>query len=271
MTAARFLPLTCIALVAQLFVASAGFAQDWTGMMQATFDNITYTNLTNVGVASMCAHEGVCDEDSAEAGAAAKPAEDWITAAKLASRDSVDPEPMYYRRDKAVTAQVEAEILAEARRRNPAAAAELEAAFARQDMVAAFDQGLQSYGLEADNLVDVLALYWVLNWMVANEIPGDGSYNPSTTQVRAVRDQLGRAVAYNPALEAISGVDRQKLADSLIYNFLILDGAHTQASLPGKEVYLRRLGEAWRRHAEAFLGVDLRELDLTNQGFVPKG
>lgn len=257
-------------------VASPALAQvDFTAMMQNQMDVMSYTAMTNVGVSSMCGHRGVCDEDERQ-GSQARPGAgfqdmDWLQASEAARAEQLRPADFSYRRDPSITATVEADILDGARQQDPRAADELADAFRRTDIVAEFDRGMSGYGLDGNDLADAFTAYWLINWMVANRIPGDGSQNPSRGEVQAARDQLALAMTRNPGVRGMSAAERQQLAESLVYNFVILDAAHTQASQPGHESEFEELSNVWRLHGRRILGVDLRELDLTRQGFERRG
>lgn len=264
------------ASAAALLLAESASAQvDYTAMMQTQMDNMSYTAMTNVGVSSMCGYEGVCDEERSSpppgADDAADLSMDWLQASEAARAENIAPADFSYRRDPAITAAVEADILDSARQQDPQGAQELAATFQSTDIVAEFDRGMRGYGLSGNDLADAFTAYWVVNWMVANEIPGDGSRNPSRNEIQAVRDQLALAMTRNPGVSSMDAAQRQELTESLIYNFMILDAAHTQASRPGNEAAFRELSDVWRLHGRRILGVDLRELELTEEGFRHRG
>lgn len=263
-----------VSAAAALTAGSAAAQVDYTAMMQTQMDNMSYTAMTNVGVASMCGHPGVCDEgDRAPSSpATGMQAMDWLQASEAARSENLSPADFSYRRDPAVTASVEADILQDARERDPQAARELEAAFRRTDIVEEFDRGMREFDLSGNDLADAFTAYWVLNWMVVNGIPsGEEARSPSHDEVRAVRDQLALAMTRNPGVQSMDAAQRQEMTESLIYNFMILDGAHMQASRPGNEAAFRELSDVWRLHGQRILGVDLRELELTARGFERRG
>jgi hypothetical protein len=259
-------------LVAAICVAAGLYpsvaAGDWTvTMMQSTFDNMNYTAMTNVGTSSMCAYEGVCDGGSARTGPEIRSAADWIDAAAQAGRAGIEPLNLGYDRSAEITRLVERDILASARQRDPATAEELQAAFAQSDISATFwSQASAEFGFQADDLGNAVTSYWLLLWIVANNVSYDSAEMPDAAKVRAVADQFKLALSANPGIQSLAEPGRQLLAEVMIYNFMMLDAAWQQANQHGNAEMRARLSDVWHDQGRDFFGLDLRAIDITSEG-----
>ena len=96
--------------------------------------------------------------------------------------------------------------------------------------------------------------------------PAGGDSNRN--QVLAVREQVRPIIGSNPAYTRLNEAERQEFAEVLILNFLIQHAAYTDALKRGDRDTLGRIGDAAVARFRNEMGVDLRTLALTNQGFV---
>ena len=171
-----------------------------------------------------------------------------------------------YRPSPAVSVRVRGQFVGWMRGRVGAAdAGKLAAAFAQSDPVRSWAQIVAADGLHPNDLADSLAGYWILNWAMAN-----GADN-NRAQVLAVRRQVAAMLATNPAAARRSEAQRQEMSETLILNFLIQHAAYDDAVRRGDRDGMRRLGDAAVARFRGEMGVDLRQLRLTDTGFVPTG
>lgn len=136
------------------------------------------------------------------------------------------------------------------------------AAMQRTDPVQNWARLVSADGLRPGDAADALAGYWVLNWMIANR--GDNT----RAQTLAVREQVRPIMASNPAYARLNEPQRQELAEVLMLNFLIQQAAYTDALKRNDQNDIRRLADAAVARFRNEMGVDLRQLQLTNNGFV---
>lgn len=139
---------------------------------------------------------------------------------------------------------------------------QIAAAMERRDPVKNWAQIVASDGLRAGDAADALAGYWVLNWIIANR--GDNN----RAQTLAVREQVRPIMASNPAYARLNEPQRQELAEILMLNFLVQHAAYLDAMKRNDQNDLRRIGDAAVARFRNEMGVDLRQLQLTNNGFV---
>lgn len=155
----------------------------------------------------------------------------------------------------------EAGILAEVRKRQPAAEAAYAQMLGQQDMARLFDKAVRGYGLRNNDIADTMAAYWLVNWVIANDAK---DFSPAAA--RAVRDQVKGGIA-RTSVAGFSPEKKHRLADEAIFSTLIATQAfeYAQSGKISKADY-RRIADVTQR---AFLGfgADLRALRLTDAGF----
>jgi hypothetical protein len=149
-----------------------------------------------------------------------------------------------------------------AKQAGPDAGRQVAAVMQRTDPVRNWSQLVASDGLRAGDTADALAGYWVLNWMIANR--GDNT----RAQTLAVRDQVMPIIANNPAYSRLDEPHRQEFAEILMLNFLIQHAAYVDAMKRGDQSTLRKLADAAVARFRNEMGVDLRQLRLTDQGMI---
>lgn len=135
-------------------------------------------------------------------------------------------------------------------------------AMAQRDPVGSWAQIVGGDGLRPGDTADAMAGYWILNWVMAN-----GADN-NRAQAQAVREQVRSMIAANPAYARLAEPQRQEMSEVLMLNFLIQHAAYVDAMKRGDRATARRLGDAAVARFRNEMGVDLRQLDLTGEGFV---
>jgi hypothetical protein len=138
-------------------------------------------------------------------------------------------------------------------------------AMARRDPVRNWAQIVGADGLRPGDTADAMASYWILNWVMAN-----GADN-NRAQAQAVREQVRRMIASNPGYARLNEAQRQELSETLMLNFLVQHAAYVDAMKRGDRATAGQLGDAAVVRFRNEMGVDLRRLDLTDDGFVQAG
>lgn len=143
---------------------------------------------------------------------------------------------------------------------DPAGAANLEQLFASRDVIAEMNAPLAKFGLRTDDVADAYAAYWINAWQATRGETGD----VSTATLSAVRAQVSKSLTLASASDAI----KQETAEALWIQSLMLSASVEQAQ--GKPEMLKAVADAAAQGAKA-LGLDVRSMTLTEQGFGPKG
>lgn len=137
----------------------------------------------------------------------------------------------------------------------------MEKVLATQDPTTSWLAVVGRDGLVANDLVDAITAYWVLNWNVANQT------DSTREQMQGARAQVRRAFAANPALSRLDEAGRQDLAEALILNFLVQHAAFRDAAQAGDRDLMGRLSNAAVARFRNEADLDLRGLKLSSRGF----
>jgi hypothetical protein len=125
-----------------------------------------------------------------------------------------------------------------------------------------YNQAMKSVGLNPNSVADNMAAWLITAWEAssgnANEV-SPGAYS-------SVKKQTARALAA-PEFRAMSNAQRQELANGLAIQSLIISANMDYAKSDPSSG--KQLASAVQKMGNS-LGIDLRSLDLTDDGFVPK-
>lgn len=167
-----------------------------------------------------------------------------------------------YRYDRARTQQNLRNFVA--RTENPEARANLQQMIAAQpNMIQEVGQAIQPYGLDAHNVADAYALWWINSWLVANQRDED----PDRETIATVKQQVRNAFSATPDFAKTSDAERQEYAEALLLQATLLGSAFDQWK--SDPAMLGELSQAAHQGAKAS-GVDLSLMTLTRNGFVAR-
>ena len=144
---------------------------------------------------------------------------------------------------------------------NPSGAADLEQVFASGDVIEQLAGEMRKYGLQADNLADVYALWWISAWEAAN---GRASTEDRGT-IAAVREQSARALLAVPDFKAMSNADKQTTAEALMVQAMLVSALNDKYR--ADPTYGPQLRAATAKGARG-MGLDLSAMELTPDGFI---
>lgn len=138
----------------------------------------------------------------------------------------------------------------------------LAGAFAEKSPVDIWLELVAADGLEANNVADALAAYWVLNWVAAN-----GAYEQEIDN-GPVQRQLRAAFANDANFLKMGDQQRQELAEGYILDFLVEHATLNAAVADGNTELLTRIGTAAALQFRQKFGVDLLSVKPGPDGFV---
>lgn len=172
-----------------------------------------------------------------------------------------------FQRDTALTRQAEALTVRQVAGTSAPAGKQLARLFASKDVLAAWGEALQAYGLELNNVADALTANWLVLYLSANQL----ATPPSAAQVAGLRRQLRRVCA----LPGIGGrlqtsAQRQQLADYLHLQSLLLNEAQSGAEASHDATARAALAQRARQVAQHNMGFDPTTVRLTAGGLVRK-
>ncbi len=148
------------------------------------------------------------------------------------------------------------------RAQNRSNAAQLNAYFADNDVMAVIDRRMGWTGDTTPNVADALAVWWVGAWVV-NQEPGRQGVSSDT--MRIVRDQAAAVLLSSLKTGELSDAQKQEMAENYLLNTVVLQ----ESFLNGRSdlTFVSELADEVQREALA-QGIDLTAVTLTDQGFV---
>lgn len=153
-----------------------------------------------------------------------------------------------------------ARFIEEAKKVDPAGAADMERLFASTDVIGQIGQGIAPYGLRTDNVADAYAVYWMTAWQA---VTGDTS-DFTQQQSEAVKQQAANALLSTPTFVNATDALKQEMAEAYLIQAALIqatvDVAQTDQGLQAG------LSQAVSQGAKAS-GLDLDAIVLTQNGF----
>lgn len=122
---------------------------------------------------------------------------------------------------------------------------------------------LRQFGMNPDNLGDVMAAYWIGMWEIVN------GREPNGREVSAAYRQLQAIFVSNPQLASLSDADKQRTAETLGNMMMFGYIAYIQLKNSGDSAGLQQLQQDVYGFTKQ-QGLDLRALNLTDRGFVTR-
>ncbi|KAA0597251.1 hypothetical protein J2848_000402 [Azospirillum lipoferum] len=147
---------------------------------------------------------------------------------------------------------------------DPNGAADLQRLFAEGDVIERIRALIAPVGLRIDNLADAYALWWITAWQATrgeNDTLGRDMY-------AAVRAQAARALNGAGSPTRASDAEKQELAEALLVQTALIDGAVEQAKR--NPARMRQVRAAVAKGAQR-MGLDMAKMEITGGGFVLNG
>jgi hypothetical protein len=164
-----------------------------------------------------------------------------------------------YRPSTSVHERTLAQMVENARAKDPAGAQKLEQLLSSRNIVAKINQDMPRLGLQPNNVADAYALYWTSAWQGAR-----GQNDLPKSQMIAVRSQAAEALLKVAQFRSATDAQKQEMTEiMLIQSALILLSIESAKSDPA---LLAQTQKAIAQGAKNF-GLDLEKMTLTAQGF----
>ena len=248
------------ALAMTLAVALPGprlSAQDFSGMIDSSFANMSSfagTTAVNAAIAESARY------------AARRPTRSTAQPPIQPSQPMPKPANLGFTASAPVTPQTNAHILAALRQNSPDIdTSALKRNLDNGQLRASFARLLQSAGFSSGNLADVLMGYLVISWEVVN----DEDSRPHAAGYAVVRDRLRESLGSDQRIARMTDVDKQQFAETLEVLAMLAVATRDGLKQNGQADKLHRLQEGVRRAGQN-LGVDFRQMDFTDRGFVSR-
>lgn len=262
----RFLLLACLVLVAAQARAQVNFG--WSDPSMYSSHLLTDLALENL----VDSHQDEMASSSRRRNTPARSRQDTPTP-RAQHRHSTAPAPasapnLSFRPSRAVSERVVAGVMRGIP--NTPEMAEARAALQSFQHQTMFREVIQGSGLSDTNMADVLAVYLAGAWMVVHDRHVEAS--EVLRPARAISRDMTRMLASNSRFSRFTEAQRQEVSESMILHLLAMDGRHSLyqqtggapledgSTLADLQASVRNMVKLW--------GLDLANLDLTDQGFV---
>jgi hypothetical protein len=151
-------------------------------------------------------------------------------------------------------------VLQQARANDAAAASELAQLFSSVDVFGTIAQEMAAIGLNANNLADAYAVYWINAWLGSR---GRNDDLPPA-QFLAVRNQVAAVLLSSPELTAASDAQKQEFAEGLLFQAALISA--TVESVQSNPEQMAQVQASILQGAQG-LGLALNQMTLTAEGF----
>lgn len=168
-----------------------------------------------------------------------------------------------YRPSPAVSTRVRGQFADFVAKRDPTNGDRLRQAVQQKDLLGAWEKHVAVDGLRRGDVADAMTAYWVQNWQIANNVPF-----ANRAQVQGVRGQVSQALGSNPAFARLDDAGKQEMAEVFMLNFVAQGSAFSDAAAKKNTTLSRQLSEAAVARFRNEMSIDLRQLKLTEAGFV---
>lgn len=172
-------------------------------------------------------------------------------------------QPIPYANDKSVRVAVVKTYMDRARKIDAKEGEALEHIFASRDLFGETRGNLRAYGLDMNDLGDVITAYWAVNWGAVTK-----TGRPSREQVKGLQGQIRKTLAGSEINRRTSASGRQQIADDMLMRLILIDGAVQQGLREGNTKQLDAVSQHVRQSSFVQMGIDLGKLKLTSKGFV---
>lgn len=147
-------------------------------------------------------------------------------------------------------------------RANPKQKHAIDQAFQQDWLVGFRNEVARPNGLRHDNLADILTAYLIAAWAIVHK-----QQDISPTSIKTVRDQLRQSLTTNPALTNLDAAERQRIAEDLIYNTVLIMANRVEIARTRDHRLASKASRHYRDVVESAMRIDLLKLELTDAGF----
>jgi hypothetical protein len=139
----------------------------------------------------------------------------------------------------------------------------VEKRFANDALLHRFDRMFSAYGFSSHNLGDTVAGYLIASWEVINNADASGNAQGIRRVQEAVRSKMKRM----RKVTALSDTDKQRYSEVFKYFTVLMIDKMNELKQKQDEAGQRQL-QARAAQPPLKIGLDLRRMRLTEQGFV---
>jgi hypothetical protein len=182
--------------------------------------------------------------------------------AKVTGRASATNNPLPYRRDKALSAQIRESFLQDFAKQMPEAANDMRTMAEKTDVVQMMAGFAQLEGLDSGTMEGMMALWYGQAWAIVNQQP-----LPSKQQYQGIASQLQTSMQNSTRWSQMGNKQRQEFIEHMAYPLFVQKANYTAYLKQGKRDAMERMAAAAQAGLKK-IGLDLHGLRLGDGGFV---
>jgi hypothetical protein len=185
-----------------------------------------------------------------------------VASPKSTGRVSLDNNPLPYKRDRALSAKIREEFLAEYAKQVPDEAAEMRMTAERTDFVQLIAAYAQLEGLNSGTMEGLMAYWYGQAWAIAHRKP-----LPTAQQFQGIAEQLRSSNAQSGKWSKMNNAERQTFFEQIAHPLFLQRTRYESYRQKGRSEALARMANATQEGFKK-IGLDMQSLQLSNSGFV---
>ncbi len=220
-----------------------------------TYPIIKFNQYTN--------NQYVDNDEKAKSHAATKQRLDAKPAARPSKPSaSANNNPLPYSRDRALSAKIREDFLADFAKQMPDVAADMRVTTERTDLVQVVAGLAQLQGLDSSAMENLMAFWYGQAWAIVHQKP-----LPTPQQYQGIAQQLRLSVVKSTEWRNMSNEKRQMLFEQLAYPLFVQKANYEAYLRQGKREHIARMASGTQEGLKK-IGLDLQNLRLSDNGFI---
>jgi hypothetical protein len=179
------------------------------------------------------------------------------------SHSALSPDVLTFRSNQRVTDSLRGFMIAKVTQNDMTTLPAVEKRFANDALLHRFDRMFAPYGFSSHNLGDSVAGYLIASWEVINNANASGNVQG----IRRVREAVRNKMKEKKKVAALSDTEKQRYSEIFKYLTVLIIDRMDELKQKHNEAGQRQLREQ-AAQPPLKIGIDLRKMRLTDQGFV---
>ena len=179
------------------------------------------------------------------------------------SHSALSSDVLSFNSSQRVTDSLRGFMIAKVTQNDMTAIPAVEKRFANDALLHRFDRKFSPYGFSSHNLGDTVAGYLIASWEIINNTDASGNVQG----IRRVREAVRSKMKQKPKVTSLSDVDKQRYSEVFKYLTVLIIDKMNELKVQHNDGGQRQL-RAQAALPPLKIGLDLRKMRLTDQGFV---
>jgi hypothetical protein len=179
------------------------------------------------------------------------------------SHSALSPDVLTFRSSQRVTDTLRGFMIAKVSQNDMTTLAAVDRRFANDALLHRFDRMFAPYGFSSHNLGDSVAGYLIASWEIINNTDASGNVQG----IHRVREAVRSKMKEKKKVAALSDIDKQRYSEIFKYLTVLIIDKMDELKKKHNEAGQRQLRDQ-AAQPPLKIGIDLRKMRLTDQGFV---